>query len=136
MPHSLANFEPQDFEPKTRMPNDYCDLAKLLLKAAAMLDEDSSLSPGKRTVTNLNVSDSLAEWLTYKASVLDRHYQVWENEEKRIPNSIIAQMGGAVKVTENQFSHALTVAREVIIFHEKPSIKPLSFKDKIRKIFS
>lgn len=135
MPNRLANFEPQDFEPKTRLPEDYCDLAKLLIKAASMLDDDDRLSPHMRTVTTSRVSHSLSEWLEHKASVLDRDFQVWENEEKRIPDSIINQMGGAVAVTEKQFSHALAVAREVIIFHEKSSANRQSFKDKIRAFF-
>jgi hypothetical protein len=135
MPDRLANFEPQDFEPKTRMPEEYCSLAKILIKAADLLDDDDALSPSQRVVTNIHISHSLSDWLRYKASVLDRHFQVWENEEKRIPDSIISQMGGAVEVTEKQFSHALAVAREVIIFHEKHPVIPTSLKDKIRAFF-
>lgn len=135
MPDRLANFEPQDFEPEVRMPADYCELAKLLIRAADMLDEDDRLSPRERTITNTGVSHSLSDWLEHKASVLDRQFQVWENEEQRIPDSIIHEMGGAVAVTEKQFSHALAVAREVIIFHEKPKVKRSSLKDRIRTFF-
>ena len=128
-------FYPQDFNPKPRMPADYCDMAKLLIKAAEMLDADEKLPTRQRVVTDLKVSDSLAAWLEYKASVLDQHYRVWENEEKRSPGSVISQMGGAAVVTERQYSHALAVAREVIRIHEKPTVKPLSFKDKVRSLF-
>lgn len=104
----------EEFFPSIRFPGSYCPLAKELVKAADYLEQDSDFSPDERMIPDVKLATTLADWLLYKANVLDQHFQVWENEESRSSASAISKMGGAVAVAENQYSHALAVAREVI----------------------
>lgn len=132
-------IRPGDFEPVLRDPTQYCDLAKELICAAEVLDQDAGRNARgrrKRSLVDPHLSASLADWFEHKAKVLDQQYQIWEHEEQT-RNSQIEQMGGARAVIEKEFSHALTVAREVVIFHEKQSHEPdvPSFKDKIHTFF-
>lgn len=104
----------EQFFPVFRRPGDYCELAKELVAASDYLEEDSDFSPDERIIPDARLASTLADWLLYKAGVLDKHFQVWENEEKRSNQSAISKMGGARAVAESHYSHALAVAREVI----------------------
>jgi len=115
--------------------NDYCELAKILTKAADILEQDISLRPGKRAIANLRVSASLADWLCDKAEILDEHYWVWKAEEDRDPTSKINQLGGARAVAEKQFFYALAVAREVIYLDEQRDVRKSLRKNPLSKIF-
>lgn len=112
-----------------RNVEDYCPLARELIEAAGILESDS------QWLTSAKVDKSLAEWLYHKADVLDQHYRIWLEEEERYPNSEVNNLGGAQALAEDHYSHALAVAREVIILHEQLHGRKLSFKDKVRKIF-
>lgn len=110
--------------------DEYSPLAKTLIEAADTLTDDS------QWLTSAKVDKTLAEWLYHKADVLDQHYEIWLREEERYPNSEVASRGGAYALAEDHYANALAVAREVIILHEQRKGRKLSFKDKIRKIFS
>jgi hypothetical protein len=96
-----------------RPTSQYCDLAKELVKASDYLENDQYMTPDERMIPDQRLSTTLADWLLYKAGVLDQHFQVWEIEEKRSPQSLVSLQGGARAMTEKQYSHALAVAREV-----------------------
>ena len=114
---------------------DYCEQAKILNKAANILEQDISLRPGKRAIANLRVSVSLADWLRDKAEMLDQHYKIWEAEERRDPDSKINQLGGAKVVTAQNFYYALAVAREVIYLDEQRDVRKSLRKNPLSKIF-
>lgn len=103
-----------EFSPGIRRVDKYCDLSKELVKAAEYLENDHYFDSDEKLIPDPKLSTTLADWLMYKAGILDEHFRVWENEERKYPNSVVSLKGGAKAMAELQFSHALAVAREIV----------------------